>query len=269
MRNRALIGSLLIAALTLLLSVVAVGQSSSTSSSSASSIGGTAEVRLGGLTFETGSRVALEIVKEGSSNCFGGSVTVSRLALIDGDGNVVSSQRVSPAARIDAWIGRLHLVDEMGQPLPMGRYEIAVTTTAGAFVAEIEIVPTSRFYGLGSYSASASVCGLSLRVYRLLTELDDGLQLTLRVGDRLMVALEGNATTGYTWMNTVEAEYAVLLETEEMEYRPDSDLLGAGGAFLFRYMARDVGPQWFRFAYQRPWESVQPQRVVSYTVEVR
>jgi inhibitor of cysteine peptidase len=112
------------------------------------------------------------------------------------------------------------------------------------------------------------VCGYSLRVYRLVSALDDGASLTLRVGDRLMVELEGNATTGYAWANTIEVEYAVVREAQDVEYRPATELLGAPGVFVFRYVAVDVGPQMFRFAYQRPWESVDPLKVVQFAVRV-
>jgi predicted secreted protein len=57
--------------------------------------------------------------------------------------------------------------------------------------------------------------------------------------------------------------------TEEVEFRPDSSLLGAGGFFFFRYLAFDVGSQEFRFGYQRPWESVQPLTALTFSVNVR
>ena len=150
----------------------------------------------------------------------------------------------------------------------MASYEVAIATNVGSFVAEVEVAATSDLYGLGRYSATASVCGYTLRVYRLLSELDDGASLTLRVGDRLMVELEGNATTGYTWANTIQVEYAVLRESQDADYRPASGLIGAPGIFLFRYTAVDVGPQMLRFAYQRPWESVAPLKAVLFTVNV-
>ena len=151
---------------------------------------------------------------------------------------------------------------------PSRPIEAAISTSAGSFIAEIEVAATSSLSGLGRYSASASVCGYSLCVYRLVSETDDGASLALRVGDRVMVELEGNATTGYTWTNAMEVEYAVLREMQEPEYRAASDLLGAPGVFLFRYVAVDVGPQTFRFIYHRPWESVEPLETVQFTVHV-
>ncbi len=231
-------------------------------------MGGAAEVRLGGFVFETGARLALEIVHEGDVDCFKSKVVVERMRLVGKDGTVVFEEEYAPAVPAESWIGKVHLVDPSGAPLPMAGYEVVMATNVGSFVAEVEVAATSGLYGLGRYSAAASVCGYTLRVYRLVTELDEGASLTLRVGDRLMVELEGNATTGYTWTNTIEVEYAVVREAQDVEYRPASALIGAPGVFVFRYVAVDMGPQMLRFAYQRPWESVDPLKVVLFTVNV-
>ena len=85
-----------------------------------------------------------------------------------------------------------------------------------------------------------------------------------------MVALAGNATTGFEWANAMEYEFAVLREVAS-EYRPDAHpegMAGAGGTYLFRYEAVEVGPQAFRFAYQRPWKSVEPAQVVEFDAVV-
>jgi inhibitor of cysteine peptidase len=243
-------------------------QSSSSSASSSVSSGGPAEVRVGGLVFEIGSRVAVEIVREGESACFP-SVLIERLQVLDDADVVLHKEEFTPAIDAAEWLGRFRLTDAEGAPLEAGGYRIVVTTNVGSFTAEVEIAETSRLYGLGRYSATASVCGLSLRVYRLLTEQDDGAHVTLRVGDRLLVALEGNPTTGYEWANMLFYEFAVLRESREPEYRAESDLVGAGGVFLFRYLAVAADSQSFRYTYQRPWESVQPLEVVEFSVDVR
>ncbi len=245
-----------------------MAQSTSKSSSSASSTGGAAEVRLGGFVFETGARLAFEIVHEGDVDCFKSKVIVERLRLVGKDGSVVSEETYAPAVPAETWIGEVRLVDPSGAPLPMAGYEIVIATNVGSFVAEVEVAATSGLYGLGRYSATASVCGYTLRVYRLVSDLDDGASFALRVGDRVMIELEGNATTGYAWTNTIQVERPPLREMQDVEYRPASALMGAPGVFVFRYVAVDMGPQMLRFAYQRPWESVEPLKVVLFTVNV-
>ena len=243
-------------------------QSSSSASANASSVDGLVDVRLGGFIFETGARVALEFMRDDDADCFRSNVTVLQLQLVDGEEEPIDQVIYEPAVDIATWLGRIQLSGSDGQPLPAGSYSLVVTTSVGSFAAEIEVTDTSRFDELGRYSVTAAVCGLSLRVYRLLTEDDDGAHVALRVGDRLLVALEGNPTTGYEWSNTLVYKFATLREIGEAKFRPDSELVGAGGLFLFRYEAFRIGPQAFRFAYQRPWESVEPLQLVEISVDV-
>lgn len=245
----------------------AAGASSSTTSPTSFADGGV-DVRLGGLVFEIGADVALEFARDPDADCFDGDVLVERLALTDYVGDPVYEAVYETPVDANVWLGRIALRDADGLPLPPGAYQLEVTTGVGSFAVEIEIVDATGFGALGRSSAAASVCGLSLRVYRLVTEADGGAHLAMRVGDRLLVALEGNPTTGYEWSNAALYEYAVLRESAKREFRSDSDLVGSGGVFLFRYEAVDVGPQAFRFVYQRPWESVQPLGVLEFTVDV-
>jgi inhibitor of cysteine peptidase len=254
--------------LSLAIGLSAFAQSSSSSASSSMSGSGPAEVRIGGLVFERGSRVAVEIVRDGESTCFP-SVSIERLQVLDGADAILRVEEFVPAIDAADWLGFVSLTDSEGAPLATGSYRIVVTTSVGSFTAEIEVAETSRFHEFGRYSATASVCGLSLHVYRLLTEQDDGAHVTLRVGDRLLVALEGNPTTGYEWTNMLFYEFAVLRESREPEYRAESDLVGSGGVFLFRYLAVAADSQSFRYTYQRPWESVGPLEVVEFSVNVR
>jgi len=244
-------------------------QSNASASSSASTAGGPVDVRVSGFAFEVGSRVALEFLRNEDVDCFGPGVIVRELSLTDAEGGVTWRAAYDQPLEVDAWLGRVDLVDPDGRPLPTGRYSLLVTTGVGSFSVDLEIAEASRFRELGRSSASASVCGLSLQIYRLLTDADRGASGTLRIGDRLLVALEGNPTTGYAWTNTLLYEFEALRELCEVEYRADSSLLGAGGLFLFRYEAVAPGPQAFRFAYARPWESGEPLDLVEFTVDVR
>ena len=245
-----------------------LAQSSSSASSSVSSINGSVDVRLGGFVFESGASVALEFARAETVNCFRPNVSVQQLQLIDDQGDLVNQIIYDPAADIDGWLGQIQLGSSDGQPLPLGNYSLIVTTSAGSFVAEIEVADVSRFDELDHYRATATVCGVSLRVYRLVSEEDDGTHITLRLGDCLLVVLRGNPTTGYEWWNTLLYEFASLREIGEPEFQPDSSRMGAGGRFLFRYETVAVGSQAFHFIYHRPWESVNPLEVLEFSVDV-
>jgi len=243
-------------------------------SSSASSSFSTEEpamVSVGTFVIEKGARLAFEIVRQEPCTCLCDPVWVTGLSLVDGSGETIRDEAYDPSVDTVEWLGRVAFVDDAEEPLSEGLYTVSIQTSIGEFSACVEVVASQRMARMGRFSASASVCGLELRVYRLLTDEDDGASLTLRQGDRLMVALAGNATTGFEWANTLLVEYAVLRETEQMEYRAKphpAEMVGFGGTFLFRYEAIAQGSQAFRFVYRRPWESVQPKEIVEFSVHV-
>ncbi len=245
--------------------------SASSSASSSFSTGEPARVSVGTFVIEKGARLALEIVREEPCTCLCDPVWVTGLSLVDGSGEMIQSEAYNPAVDTVEWLGRVAFVNDNEEPLSEGSYIVFVQTSIGEFSACVEVVASQRMPQTGRFSASASVCGLGLRVYRLVTNEDDGARLALRQGDRLMVALAGNATTGFQWKNVLLDEFAVLRETEEAEYRAKpypKEMVGFGGTFLFRYEAVAPGSQSFRFVYHRPWESVEPEEVVEFSVHV-
>jgi predicted secreted protein len=246
--------------------------SASPSSSEAGPTGAEVQLSVGVFVVESGAQLALEIVREDPCVCLCDSVRVTGLSLLDGSGETVRSQGYDPAVEALEWLGRVPLVAGAGgEPLPEGPYTICVTSTAGTFSADVEVVAPQQMARAGRLSASASACGLELRLYRLITEEDDGADVALRQGDRLMVALAGNATTGFQWEDPLPNEGGVLQQTEEPEYRPEphpETTVGYGGTFLFRYEAVAPGIQAFRFVYRRPWESVEPERVIEFSTTV-
>jgi len=90
----------------------------------------------------------------------------------------------------------------------------------------------------------------------------------LQEGERLMVALPGNPTTGYQW--TAVEEPGFLEALPGVEYLPEATPtpIGAGGTFFFRYLAGEAGEGTLSFAYQRPWEEA-PVESFSITAIVR
>jgi len=247
------------------LGIVALGGLTVSSSAPAEKV----DVYAGGFIFEPGSSVGLELIPAGGAACFGASLWIEQVELIDANGNLLTVAFYEPQADAAEWIGTVILRAADGSDLASGAYEIRVTTSGGTFVAALEVVSPAQFAGAGRFVAGVPACNASLRVSRLITELDDSARVTLRRGDRLMVLLAGNPTTGYSWSSTPIYEYAPVRATEDVEFRPDSSLLGAGGFFFFRYVAFDIGLQELRFGYQRPWESVEPISTLTFSVDVR
>lgn len=85
---------------------------------------------------------------------------------------------------------------------------------------------------------------------------DDGKRIELETGDEVELVLPGNPSTGYEWV-VVEAP-SILEEVEAAEFVAESDLIGAGGDFHFRFIATEPGTAQLVLTYERPFEEVEP-----------
>ncbi len=104
---------------------------------------------------------------------------------------------------------------------------------------------------------------------RTLTEKDAGKIIELQQGDTLLVALEGNMTTGYTWLMQ-PANHPLLEQVGEPQVTPSSQLIGAGGVIALRFKAVNSGQAALRLVYARPWETdVLPEKTFEVTVVVK
>ena len=102
---------------------------------------------------------------------------------------------------------------------------------------------------------------------------DGGGQVEVAVGQILVLTLESNPTTGYSWQ-VVEAEDSVLRQIGEPEFKAASELdpplVGAGGVEVFRFEAVGAGETRLELVYRRPWEEgVEPLETYSVQVVVR
>jgi predicted secreted protein len=92
----------------------------------------------------------------------------------------------------------------------------------------------------------------------ILDESDTGSLQSLRVGETMQIELNGNATTGYEWVRDEPASLdgSPLQAIKESDYRAcnDPNIVGQGGAFVFRYRAAEPGTIVLHFEYRRPSE---------------
>jgi len=99
---------------------------------------------------------------------------------------------------------------------------------------------------------------------------DDGREMQLKKGQPLVVTLEANPTTGYTWEVAEPLDEQVLRQAGEPEFKPESDLAGAGGVQILRFEAVNAGQTALKLAYRRSWEKdVEPLNTFSIQVIVR
>lgn len=84
-----------------------------------------------------------------------------------------------------------------------------------------------------------------------LTAADAGRTLTLRPGDEIVVTLDSNATTGFAWRLDTEPA-AEVLDLVKSEYvAPETELVGAGGQEVWRFVATGRGSTRVAMGYER------------------
>lgn len=119
----------------------------------------------------------------------------------------------------------------------------------------------------GLLLTALSACGASNDVK--LDAGENGSQVELNAGQTLIVSLEGNPTTGYTW-EAAELDEQVLQQVGETEFKPDSDAIGAGGVQTLRFETMNSGQTTLKLVYHRPWEEdLEPAEIFSVQVVVR
>ena len=101
---------------------------------------------------------------------------------------------------------------------------------------------------------------------------EDNQQIQLKAGQTLVVRLESNITTGYSW--EIAKLDGVLRSSGEPEYQApeasSAQRVGAGGSQVFRFQASGAGSADLQLAYRRPWEKdTPPARTYHLTVIVK
>ena len=91
----------------------------------------------------------------------------------------------------------------------------------------------------------------------VLDESSDGSVQTLSVGDTVIIALKGNASSGYQWIretpDSINGDPLVTISEGEYEV-DDPDVCGGPGTFRFSYQASTAGVITLAYEYRRPWE---------------
>ncbi len=86
----------------------------------------------------------------------------------------------------------------------------------------------------------------------------NGKPVKFKVGQSFSIKLEGNATTGYSWM--VKDYNEKVLKLTINDYNTTSGNIGAPGIFVFGFEAIAPGESEVLLEYVRPWEK---QKTVS------
>jgi inhibitor of cysteine peptidase len=114
----------------------------------------------------------------------------------------------------------------------------------------------------------ATACSPAKQV--TLTAADNGGQVEVKVGEQIVITLDGNPSTGFTW----EAK-GLDTTTFEQVGNPtfnssNPGLVGSGGTLTLTFKALKAGTATLTLVYHRPWETdVDPIGTFAVTVTVK
>jgi inhibitor of cysteine peptidase len=96
-----------------------------------------------------------------------------------------------------------------------------------------------------------------------------GKQVELVVGQTLVVTLDSNATTGYSWSLSQNSDDSILSNTGNEYIAPQTTLVGAPGKEAWSFEGLKKGNSIISMEYSRPWESTPPAQTFDLTVVVQ
>ncbi len=102
-----------------------------------------------------------------------------------------------------------------------------------------------------------------------LTAADSGSTLSLRPGDEVVVTLESNATTGFDWQLETDPATEVLDLVDSEYVAPDTELVGAGGEEVWRFVATGEGTTHVAMRYARSFSGETAGEPFTFTAVVQ
>lgn len=95
--------------------------------------------------------------------------------------------------------------------------------------------------------------------------------LSKKVGDTIVIRLESNPTTGYSW-SLAEIPSDIIQKVSNI-YEPlktSGNIVGSGGTEIWTFKAISKGNTTLTFQYARPWEKdVPPIKTETYQITVK
>jgi inhibitor of cysteine peptidase len=97
----------------------------------------------------------------------------------------------------------------------------------------------------------------------------NGQTIELTTGQKLVLSLESNPTTGFDW-EVSEIDEAVIKQSGDSKFKSESDLMGAGGVRTFTFEAVAAGTSTLKLIYHRSWEKdIPPEQEFIVTINVK
>jgi inhibitor of cysteine peptidase len=114
------------------------------------------------------------------------------------------------------------------------------------------------------------VAGCSTAEKVNLTSADKGDQVQIKSGGELVITLDGNPSTGYTWeAQDLDTTFFQLIG-DPVFFSSNPDLVGSSGTITLTFKALQTGSAVLTLVYHRPWEvDVTPLDSYQVTVNVK
>jgi inhibitor of cysteine peptidase len=141
-----------------------------------------------------------------------------------------------------------------------------VTKTAIAVILGMSLV-----VGIACGGKSATPTPTPTMINEIIVDVSyNNSEVTLAVGDRLIVTLDSNATTGYSWNLSAISDTSVIAKVSDEYVAPTSapPLMGQGGQEAWPFEALDAGTAIISMKYIRSWETEEPADTFEITVNV-
>lgn len=130
--------------------------------------------------------------------------------------------------------------------LKAGNYSVKVNGVKGSFELEVDNMLNNQ----SSFTQSGQ---------QVISETDNGKNISLKNGETFYLKLKENPTTGYSWeLNLSQG----LSKISDNYYPPESSkdnkqpIVGAGGVHMWDIKAVTEGNQQVKGIYKRPWENI-------------
>jgi inhibitor of cysteine peptidase len=135
--------------------------------------------------------------------------------------------------------------EEKGVTLPV--FPTATVTTGPA-------IPTATTVPMTAFPPAISTAATSVKTVFVNQSLNGGI-ITISVGEKVLVRLDENPTTGYAWNATVPKRLAVEYDRYVAS---NPTLIGAGGYHEWILVPEYVDTFSFKAMYFRTWEGAKP-----------
>lgn len=149
----------------------------------------------------------------------------------------------------------------------MSRYSVTVALVVSLCALAVAGCAAAPEPQKGSGGTAPSTGKMAAGSARLL-EGDSGKTVELTVGGTLVVDLEENATTGFTWAVRQPLPSVIASASDVFTPPTDTGVVGAAGRRVLTYDVKGAGEGDLTIAYLRPWEGSDVAAERTFTVHL-